>query len=167
MKFTMQTAMGPMHGEVDANGALKRLAFGAGPAGPPPHALQQQIDEYFASRREAFDLPLAPEGTPFQQRVWRALCEIPYGTTLSYGELAARLGSSSRAVGRANATNPIALIVPCHRVIGRDGSLTGYAFGIELKRRLLDLEAANCLVDSAGSATPITRPIPTAAVARA
>jgi methylated-DNA-[protein]-cysteine S-methyltransferase len=102
-----------------------------------------QLDEYFEGNRASFDLPLELEGTPFQRRVWRALREIPYGETVSYGALARRIGrpESSRAVGAANGRNPISLIVPCHRVVGSDGELTGYGGGIERKRLLLDLEA--------------------------
>jgi methylated-DNA-[protein]-cysteine S-methyltransferase len=105
--------------------------------------LRGQLDEYFAGRREAFDLPLAPTGTPFQRRVWQALQEIPYGETISYGEQARRIGvpSASRAVGVANGQNPLAVVIPCHRVIGADGSLTGYGGGLERKRFLLELEA--------------------------
>jgi methylated-DNA-[protein]-cysteine S-methyltransferase len=108
-----------------------------------PHAgVKAQLDEYFRGERTQFTLSLNPKGTEFQHKVWRALCEIPYGTTMTYGQLAAQLGSpnASRAVGRANATNPIAIVVPCHRVIGKSGSLTGYAFGINRKQSLLDLE---------------------------
>ena len=92
----------------------------------------------------AFDLPLAPRGTPFQQRVWQALLEIPYGHTTSYSELAERIGNpkSVRAVGTANGANPISIIIACHRVIGRDGSLTGYAGGLARKALLLKLEGA-------------------------
>jgi methylated-DNA-[protein]-cysteine S-methyltransferase len=102
-----------------------------------------QLGEYFEGRRREFDLPLATSGTPFQLRVWSALREIPYGSTASYGEIARRVGvpSASRAIGVANGLNPIAVIVPCHRVIGADGSLTGYGGGLERKRLLLDLEA--------------------------
>ena len=101
-----------------------------------------QLDEYFAGDRTEFDLPLRLEGSDFQRRVWAALAEIPYGRTVSYGELAARLGSpgASRAVGLANGRNPIAVIVPCHRVVAADGSLGGYGGGLERKRYLLDLE---------------------------
>jgi methylated-DNA-[protein]-cysteine S-methyltransferase len=105
-------------------------------------AAREQVLAYFAGKLRDFDLQLAPTGTPFQQRVWAALRQIPFGETRSYGEIAAALGSSPRAVGRANATNPICLIIPCHRVIGADGSLTGFAFGEELKRRLLEHEGA-------------------------
>jgi methylated-DNA-[protein]-cysteine S-methyltransferase len=110
---------------------------------PEPFGLAaEQLGEYFAGDRQEFDLPLAVAGTSFQQRVWAALREIPYGETESYGELAARIGSpgASRAVGLANGRNPIGIIVPCHRVIGASGSLTGYGGGIERKRQLLDME---------------------------
>ncbi len=103
---------------------------------------ETELKEYFAGRRRAFDVPLAFAGTPFQQRVWAELRKIPYGTTISYGELADRLGSpgASRAVGLANGKNPIGIIVPCHRVVGANGSLTGYGGGLERKRYLLDFE---------------------------
>jgi methylated-DNA-[protein]-cysteine S-methyltransferase len=104
---------------------------------------RKQIGEYFAGTRRGFDLALDPSGTPFQVRVWTALREIAYGETISYGELARRIGtpSASRAVGAANGRNPISIIVPCHRVIGADGSLTGYAGGVDRKQSLLRLEA--------------------------
>jgi methylated-DNA-[protein]-cysteine S-methyltransferase len=104
--------------------------------------VRAQLAEYFDGRRTRFDLPLVLEGTPFQRRVWRELLEVPYGETTSYGELARRIGrpDASRAVGLANGRNPIAVIVPCHRVIGSSGALTGYGGGIERKRLLLDLE---------------------------
>ena len=103
---------------------------------------ESQLGEYFAGRRTTFDLPLSLSGSPFQQRVWQALRDIPYGETISYGEQARRAGvSSPRAVGVANGRNPISIIVPCHRVIGADGSLTGYGGGVERKQFLLDLEA--------------------------
>jgi methylated-DNA-[protein]-cysteine S-methyltransferase len=99
-----------------------------------------QLDEYFAGERTAFDIPIAQYGTPFELRVWEKLREIPYGETRTYGEIARELGSSPRAVGRANGRNQISIIVPCHRVVGANGSLTGYAGGLEAKRALLDLE---------------------------
>lgn len=102
-----------------------------------------QLAQYFAGERTEFDLPLAPRGTAFQQRVWAELQKIGFGETASYGEIAQRLGltnAASRAVGTANGRNPIPIVVPCHRVIGADGTLTGYAGGIERKRVLLDLE---------------------------
>jgi methylated-DNA-[protein]-cysteine S-methyltransferase len=103
---------------------------------------RRQLNEYFAGERTTFDLPLRPLGAPFQLRVWEALLRIPYGRTASYGELARELGhpTAARAVGAANGRNPIAIVVPCHRVIGSNGSLTGYAGGLECKRLLLDLE---------------------------
>ena len=105
--------------------------------------VRDQLADYWAGRRVGFDLPLEMTGSPFQRRVWRALQDIPYGETTSYGELARRIGvpSASRAVGVANGHNPICVIVPCHRVIGADGSLTGFGGGLERKRLLLELEA--------------------------
>ena len=102
----------------------------------------EQLAAYFAGERRAFDVPLAPTGSPWQLRVWDALREIPYGETVSYGEVARRVGvpHASRAVGTANGANPISIIVPCHRVIGANGKLTGYGGGMERKRFLLDLE---------------------------
>lgn len=107
-------------------------------------ALAEQLDEYFDGGRRAFDLPLAPHGTEFQLRAWEALRQIPYGQTRSYGEQAGMLGEPglARAVGLANNRNPISIIVPCHRVIGADGSLVGYGGGLGTKRFLLDLESA-------------------------
>ena len=103
----------------------------------------RQLEEYFAGRRTTFDLPLSPRGSAFQQTVWAGLREIPYGETVSYGELADSLGlvNGARAVGAANGQNPIAIVVPCHRVIGANGRLVGYAGGLDRKRTLLALEA--------------------------
>lgn len=105
---------------------------------------QQQLAEYFAGQRTRFELPLAARGTAFQQQVWRRLCDIPFGVTASYADIAARLDNprAVRAVGAANGRNPLAIVVPCHRVIGRDGSLTGYAGGLARKRWLLAHEAS-------------------------
>ena len=105
---------------------------------------ERQLNEYFKGERTAFDLPLHFRGTAFQKRVWQALLQIPYGQTRSYAHLAKAVGydSASRAVGLANRTNPISIIVPCHRVIGASGKLTGYAGGLETKARLLELEGA-------------------------
>ncbi|KXS38453.1 MAG: Methylated-DNA--[protein]-cysteine S-methyltransferase [Halomonadaceae bacterium T82-2] len=103
-----------------------------------------QLDAYFAGRLERFSLPLAPSGSDFQQRVWQALAAIPYGERVTYGELADRLGlapGAARAVGTAVGRNPLTIVVPCHRVVGSKGALTGYAGGLERKRILLDLEA--------------------------
>jgi methylated-DNA-[protein]-cysteine S-methyltransferase len=107
-------------------------------------AVSRQLAEYLAGERRKFDLPLDPQGTPFQKRVWSALRRIPYGETRSYGDIARVSGSpkGARAVGMANHDNPIAIVVPCHRVIAADGSLGGYACGLDFKRRLLDLEGA-------------------------
>ena len=110
-------------------------------SGPVGQAVRQ-LTEYFAGSRTEFDLPLAPRGTEFQLRVWRKLQEIPYGETISYGELARRAGytGQARAAGAATGRNPIGIIVPCHRIMGSDGSLTGYAGGLDKKRALLALE---------------------------
>jgi methylated-DNA-[protein]-cysteine S-methyltransferase len=106
-------------------------------------AAREQLEQYFAGERREFDLPLELDGPAFHRRVWEALLTIPYGETRSYGEIAAQVGDpgSARAVGFANGRNPIAIVVPCHRVIGADGSLTGYGGGLPRKRQLLDLEA--------------------------
>lgn len=127
----------------DEDGSRVRL----GPFVPDPgNALlaqtQRQLDEYFEGRRRQFSLPLDFHGTPFQQRVWRALLAIPWGETRSYGELARALDcpSAARAVGAANGRNPISIIAPCHRLLGADGALTGFAGGLAAKRYLLQLE---------------------------
>ena len=132
--------------------ALTRLAFGGDDDVPDKWQLDdrrfaaehRQLDEYFAGARDGFDFPLRLEGPPFDRAVWAALQEIPYGTTASYGEIAARIGKPgrARAVGSANARNPIAIVVPCHRVIGADGALTGYGGGLDRKRALLALEGS-------------------------
>ncbi|MDN5864292.1 MAG: methylated-DNA--[protein]-cysteine S-methyltransferase [Gammaproteobacteria bacterium] len=103
---------------------------------------QTQLEEYFAGKRKAFDLPLAPEGTVFQRQVWKVLARIPYGETRSYGDIARRIRrpKAVRAVGAANGANPIPIVVPCHRVIGSNGSLTGYGGGLDRKQHLLALE---------------------------
>ena len=107
-----------------------------------------ELDAFFAGRLKAFTVPLAPRGTDFQRKVWSALCAIPYGDTTSYGTLAARIGAPAavRAVGAANGKNPICVIVPCHRVIGADGSLTGFGGGLPRKRFLLGLERGEALL---------------------
>jgi methylated-DNA-[protein]-cysteine S-methyltransferase len=135
-------------------GAITRVWFTddsptTGPTDDLPDVLKEatrQLDAYFAGERDDFDLPLAPSGTDFQRRVWSELEKIPYGETASYGDVARSLGmppGASRAVGVANGANPIAIVVPCHRVIGANGTLTGYAGGLERKRYLLDLEASS------------------------
>jgi methylated-DNA-[protein]-cysteine S-methyltransferase len=129
---------------------LTRLGFGT-PASTQGDAAAVaaaaiQLEQYFAGERTEFDLDIDLRGTPFEQRVWEEVSAIPYGATATYAEIARRVGSPSacRAVGRANGRNPIAVIVPCHRVVGSDGSLTGYAGGIEMKRALLELEQREC-----------------------
>jgi methylated-DNA-[protein]-cysteine S-methyltransferase len=104
--------------------------------------VEKELQEYFRGTRQDFDLPLAPAGTPFQQRVWQELCRIPYGRTASYGEIAKRIGlpKGSRAVGQANHRNPIPILIPCHRVIAAHGALGGYGGGPDIKIRLLKLE---------------------------
>lgn len=133
---------------VEQEEALTELRFGE----PRPEETMQetsllldairQLEEYFAGSRKCFDLPLAPKETPFQQRCWQALLDIPYGHTCTYAQQAQAIGNSKacRAVGRANHFNPIPLIIPCHRVIGAKGKLTGYAGGMEIKQKLLLLE---------------------------
>jgi methylated-DNA-[protein]-cysteine S-methyltransferase len=133
---------------------LRHIAFqcGKGALAPKPEwkqsatpfrAVERQLREYFQGKRTAFDLRLHPKGTPFQTAVWRALTKIPYGQTRSYGDIAKTVGrpTAVRAVGLANGRNPLPIVVPCHRVIGADGTLTGYGGGLDRKRRLLALEA--------------------------
>ena len=128
------TALKTVKADVQSDGAPDALA----------ETVFSQLDEYFAGTRTAFDFPCAPQGTPFQQKVWAALREIPYGETRSYKQIAEAIGKpkACRAVGMANNRNPIIIVIPCHRVIGADGSLTGYGGGLEMKRALLDLESA-------------------------
>ena len=106
-----------------------------------------ELEEYFERRRSSFTVPLSPHGTQFQLAVWRALREIPYGQTRTYGEIAAAVGrpKAARAVGMANRDNPLLIFTPCHRVVGKDGALTGFACGLEVKRRLLELEGVQIL----------------------
>ena len=115
-----------------------------------------QLDDYFAKRRRSFDLPLGPRGTHFQCMVWHALAEIPYGATISYTQLAARVGkaSATRAVGAANGRNPLPIVLPCHRVVGSDGSLTGFGGGLPTKRYLLELEGALAPAEDLFAALP-------------
>lgn len=145
----IDSPIGPLTAVVDGDGALTHLLFAGQPAPAGAAwdeqrcaAVRAQLEAYFRGERASFDLPLAPAGTEFQRRVWAELARIPFGETVNYRDLATRVGrpGAARAVGRANATNPIPIIVPCHRVIGADGSLTGYAAGMDAKRRLLELE---------------------------
>lgn len=126
----------------------------------PFAAARRQLDQYFAGRRTTFDLPLRPEGTPFQVAVWSALAGIPYARTIGYGELARRMGrpGAARAVGAANGRNPIPVILPCHRVIGSDGSLTGYGWGTDRKAWLLEHERAHLGDAGAGPPAPAAAP---------
>ncbi len=103
----------------------------------------RQLNDYFAGKRKQFELMLAPQGTDFQKKVWSALCDVPFGKTASYGHIAAAIGNpnASRAVGLANGQNPIAIVIPCHRIIGKSGRLTGYGGGLDRKQTLLDLES--------------------------
>ena len=142
--------MGPLQLAADEQG-LRQIDFVKGQTRPHPAwredraALREtirQLHAYFAGELEDFNLPLGPEGTPFQLGVWKRLCDIPYGETISYGELARRIGNpnASRAVGLANGSNPIPIVIPCHRVIGSNGKLTGYGGGLPIKEKLLALE---------------------------
>ena len=148
----MASPVGPLMLVADEAG-LRRIDFvnGRSPVRSDPHWREsaeylgetvRQLLAYFAGELEAFDLPLVPQGTPFQLAVWKRLCEIPYGETISYGELARRVGNpnASRAVGLANGSNPIPIVIPCHRVIGSNGKLTGYGGGLPIKEKLLALE---------------------------
>ncbi|HEV3000767.1 MAG TPA: methylated-DNA--[protein]-cysteine S-methyltransferase [Solirubrobacteraceae bacterium] len=165
----VETPIGEMVATWDGRGALTGLWFGAryagggggdrGPATGDDAALRRQLGEYFAGERRAFDLPLAPAGTPWQRAVWAALLEVPYGETVTYAELAARAGrpGAARAAGAANGRNPISVVVPCHRVIGTSGSLTGYGGGLDAKGWLLALErGGRSPAPSPGSPPPRT-----------
>jgi methylated-DNA-[protein]-cysteine S-methyltransferase len=144
---------------VEEGGALVAVHFGAPADGSPEHErggspllarAHTQFREYFEGKRRVFDLPLRPAGTEFQRRVWGVLATVPWGTTTTYGAIAARLGlppGAARAVGAANGANPIAIVLPCHRVIGADGRLTGYAGGLERKALLLRLEGVSTEAD--------------------
>lgn len=156
----LETTLGPVQAAFDAQGAVVYLGFPEHefreallakvarlrPVDHPDSGalawLRDQLDAYGAGRRSAFEVPFRLHGSPFEQRVWAELQRIPFGETRSYGQLAAALGDPnlSRAVGRANGANPISILVPCHRVIGANGALTGYAGGLGMKERLLRLE---------------------------
>jgi methylated-DNA-[protein]-cysteine S-methyltransferase len=147
----ISSPLGMLLAEANQDGGLTRLDFmpaklveGMIEKSEVFEELSRQLEEYFEKRRLQFELKLAPEGTEFQQRVWRELQTIPFGHTMSYGKLAKKLGGATltRAVGRANGANPIAIVVPCHRVIGEDGKMVGYAGGMERKGALLRHEGA-------------------------
>ncbi len=153
---SMDSPLGSLVIVVDEQGCLKNLDFSATRSSNQPDTgaaarddsrcahVVRQLEEYFAGRRREFDLEVAPEGTEFQRRVWAALLTIPFGETISYGEQARRMGSprATRAVGAANGANPIAIVIPCHRVIGASGALIGYASGLKRKKWLLEHEGA-------------------------
>lgn len=145
-RIVCPSSLGPLT-IVERGGALTEICFGdGGDCGDPvPLILRaaEELREYFEGGRREFDLPLAPAGTAFQQAVWQALREIPYGSTWTYAQIARVVGNPAacRAVGMANHRNPLPIVIPCHRVVGSDGSLTGYAGGLEVKRRLLYLES--------------------------
>lgn len=153
----IETLVGPLTVVADEQ-AVRAIRFGAGsdapaamPASPEPlpavlRQAVQELTEYFAGERQTFTVPVAPAGTPFQQRVWQALRQIPYGATCSYRAIAEAIGApkACRAVGMANHRNPIPILIPCHRVVGADGRLTGYASGLELKAALLRIERDGC-----------------------
>lgn len=137
--------------------AVPDAAWRESPGDPLLRDAARQLKEYFAGRRRRFDVALAPQGTAFQQSVWRAIAKVPAGRTASYGDLARRIGRSAavRAVGAAVGRNPLSVIVPCHRIVGSDGSLTGYAGGLDRKRALLALECVE--VDAAQDAVAAGR----------
>lgn len=167
---TIPSPLGTIWAMVDGEGRLTQLHFGGSRTAPdskpaveaelgargvqlrwekkPLARVAKLLDGYFARRIREFDLEVAPHGTSFQKSVWQALMEIPYGQTRSYGELAAQLEKpeASRAVGRANGANPVSLVIPCHRVIGADGALTGYGGGMDRKRALLALEQGQAIL---------------------
>lgn len=147
--FSFSSPFGPLR-LVEGEAGLTQLLFpgqappeGAAPGGSPLlRRAALELEEYFSGRRKTFTVPMQPAGTPFQQLVWAALRIIPYGRTVSYRDIAAQIGKPAavRAVGQANGRNPLPILIPCHRVIAADGSLGGYAFGLEVKRKLLALE---------------------------
>lgn len=155
-RSTLETPMGSVQLAVNGAGALVEILLPnrspkatsskplATAANEGLRAALRQLSEYFARQRRVFDLSLEPEGSPFEQQVWRKLLSIPYGVTTSYGAIAQELGltNGARAVGSANGSNPIPIVIPCHRVIGSDGQLTGYGGGLPLKRALLEFEGA-------------------------
>lgn len=155
----IDSPIGALH-LVASDSGLRRISWphevhtehdGLGPDDAHPVLVDaaQQLAEYFAGDRREFDLPLDLDGTDFQRQAWLALADVPYGETVSYGEQAERIGrpGASRAVGAANAKNPVPIVLPCHRVVGADGSLTGFAGGLELKRKLLAHERSQQSLD--------------------
>lgn len=152
-QYTYETPVGILT-LAEENGKLTNCNFGNNSKLPQNAEIHEtpllkraylQLQEYFIGKRQQFDLPLAPRGTTFQQAVWQALLSIPYGKTASYKEMAIKVGNpkACRAIGMANNKNPIGIIIPCHRVIGANGKLVGYAGGLDIKQKLLDLEQKN------------------------
>jgi len=146
--YSYETAFGELIIESDGNSITsiktgnRKTSAGKGVADHPTDKAAKQLDEYFAGKRACFDVPLNPHGTAFQRVVWQALCYIPYGETRSYKQIAQIIGNPNacRAVGMANNKNPVWIMIPCHRVIGANGNLTGYGGGLEMKQKLLELE---------------------------
>jgi len=151
----LSSPIGPIEVTVNDRGAVISISFveeadtEIGETGSACATAVRQLEEYFRGERRRFELELAPEGTEFEHRVWTDLRRIPFGSTDTYGEIARRLGDpdAARAVGVANARNPIAIVVPCHRVIGSDGDLTGYAGGLDRKKWLLDMESGQARLE--------------------
>jgi methylated-DNA-[protein]-cysteine S-methyltransferase len=151
-RFTYRTGFGPMTIQDDGDGRISHLSFSGRTSDIPAGVFEsdvigragRELSEYLDGTRRVFDIPLNPRGTAFQLMVWDELRKVPYGTTVSYKDLAVGIGrpDASRAVGMAMNRNPIPIIVPCHRVIGSDGSMTGFAYGIDMKERLLRMEGA-------------------------
>ncbi len=174
---TIASPVGDLHIEVDASGALIRLAFSNGrkpaaarvgrrtPIEDPARCAHviTQLDEYFTSQRQRFELEVRFDGTPFQRAIWRELQKIPFGTTITYRELARRAGypGAARAAGSATGKNPVAIVIPCHRVVASDGSLGGFAGGAGIKAALLDLEGIP--TSGRGCIKPASRPLDAAA----
>ena len=149
--YSYQTLIGPMT-IMESEGYLVQIKFGDGNMATYPREetlmikkAHQQMQEYFQGERRVFDLPLKPQGTEFQRRVWSALLDIPYGETRSYKDLAIKIQNPKafRAVGMANNKNPLPIVIPCHRVIGSNQKLIGYRGGLDIKKKLLDLEQTN------------------------
>jgi len=150
LRRTYASPVGPLLATLDDGGALVELGrarielVGRAPAHPTFSRLDEELGRYWAGEAVQFTVPVNPPGTPFQHKVWAALRALPWGRTLTYGELATRVGSNARAVGQANGANPVAIVIPCHRIVGRDGGLVGYAGGLDMKRELLRIE--RCLL---------------------
>lgn len=144
MRLSFESPVGPLT-LMEENGRITHLLFRAEEAAdeaPVLYQARRELEEYFCGKRRTFSVPLAPQGTPFQKQCWNALLQIPYGKVCSYAQQAAMIGNpkACRAVGMANHCNPLPIFIPCHRVVGKNGSLTGYAGGLDMKRTLLLIE---------------------------